>query len=66
MKNINLEVVYKYLESPSSFSDDDVNEIQNYLVKIKEKLHKVNLQYNVDCELSEYVNSILEKVQAGV
>lgn len=66
MKKVNLDVVYKYLESPASFADDEAHEIQNYLIEVKEKLHHLNLQYGVDCEFSEQINTILEKGRVAV
>lgn len=66
MNKVTLEKVYRYLEAPSSFTEDEVYEIHDYLVKIKEKLHSLNLQFGTDFTLSEYVTTLLEKDRIAV
>lgn len=66
MKKIDLDIVYKYLESPTSFTEDDIHSIENYLLEMREKLHRFNAQYGTNYELSDYVNAILERQHVAV
>ncbi len=66
MQKVNLETIYRFLENPQSFTEEEISFIHEYLIAVKEKLDSLNARYNLNLQLSEYLASIFNKIGVAV
>ncbi len=66
MQKVNLETVYKFLEDPDSFTDEESSKVCEYLIALKEKLKYMNSKYNLNLNMSDYITSVIEKYYSTV
>ncbi|MFN7181928.1 MAG: hypothetical protein ACK4NF_04535 [Planctomycetota bacterium] len=66
MQKVNLEMIFRFLENPACFNGEEAAKIHQYLVTLREKLLQLNIKYNLNIEMSDYVTTLLEKEHVGV